>query len=500
MLHTRRRKQRGFVILLYTLMMLFIIIPMAGLAIDAGILYTIKAKLQSSVDGASLGAARSLNRGQDLNSQQSAATDTANRYYHANFPDKWMGVTPIPDPTVDWSRSTASTAVIDVTGSVNSPTWFMRILGFNTVHLVAIGEATRRDVDVMIVIDRSSSLSLSGSCPSLISGAQLFVNSFSNNRDVMGLTTFGTYFNVDFPLNADFQDSTNNGANSLASVVLPKLVCAGFTNGAAGFSTAYQALKTKGDRNALNVILFFTDGQPNTITFGPDYGTGTGPALIRKASSTCKPTAPALGFSGVLAGDVGFNIKGGIFRAKWQGSASTAYPAPGGGGDFTAAFTIQPGEHGNNGNTTNGGNCDFNTTTSTFNNDITAIPSMDSFGNSTTTTWSGGSESGFPASVNTANIGSQQDLENAGINTLDNAAQNARSDALANALPMVVYTIGLGNSGGVNDELLKRVANDPGSGVHQTAYPDGTYIYTPDTAHLASAFAAIADDIMRISK
>jgi hypothetical protein len=196
MLNTYRRQhhdERGFVLLLYSLMMLFIIIPMVGLAIDAGVLYTIKAKLQTATDGASQGAARSLNRGQDITSQQAAATDTAIRYYHANFPLNWMGVSTVNDPTVTWpTPPNPATAIIDVRGDINSPTWFMRILGFNSVHVTAISESTRRNVDVMIVIDRSSSLSLSGSCPSLISGAQLFVNSFSNNRDIMGLWTFGT--------------------------------------------------------------------------------------------------------------------------------------------------------------------------------------------------------------------------------------------------------------------------------------------------------------------
>src|SRR5579859_5589559 len=306
----RRNGERGFVMMLYTLMMLFIIIPMVGLAIDAGILYTIKAKLQSSVDGASLGAARSLNRGQDIASQQSAATDTATRYYHANFPNNWMSVTPVNDPTITWPTAPPATAIIHIVGAVDAPTWFMRILGFNSVHLTAVGEATRRNVDIMLVIDRSSSLGSgpggSNSCPALISSAQLFVNSFSNNRDVMGLTTFGTYYHTDYPLATDFQDSAHGGANSLSSVVLPQLVCAGFTNAVGGFSTAYQALKTKGDLNALNVILFFTDGQPNTVTYGPDYGVSTAPKLLRKATSGCLATT---GFSGVLAGDVGFNIK-----------------------------------------------------------------------------------------------------------------------------------------------------------------------------------------------
>ena len=61
--------ERGFVIEVWALMMFFVIVPMIGLAIDCGILFFIKSKLQTAVDGAALGAARSLNRGQDIPSQ-----------------------------------------------------------------------------------------------------------------------------------------------------------------------------------------------------------------------------------------------------------------------------------------------------------------------------------------------------------------------------------------------------------------------------------------------
>jgi hypothetical protein len=88
-------------------------------------------------------------------------------------------------------------------------------------------------------------------------------------------------------------------------------------------------------------------------------------------------------------------------------------------------------------------------------------------------------------------------VTNAGINALDNAAQQARVDALANNMPFLCYTIGLGS---VNDELLRRLANDPAAGAHQTTYPDGIYVNSPDGAHLNSAFATIASDLLRISK
>ena len=128
-----RHRERGFILILYALMMLFIIMPIVGLAIDAGILYMIKGKLQMAVDGAALGAARNLSANVSIDSQESTAGAAGIANFHANFPNNWMGVTPVNDPTVDWSQSTTSTAVVNITGTVVSPTWFMRILGFNSV-------------------------------------------------------------------------------------------------------------------------------------------------------------------------------------------------------------------------------------------------------------------------------------------------------------------------------------------------------------------------------
>src|SRR5579862_3884414 len=132
-----RRGERGFVLTLYTLMMLFVIVPMVGLAIDSGIMYMIKGKLQTAVDGAALGAARNLSANVSIANQESTAGAAGIANYHANFPSNWMGVTTVSDPTVDWSQSTASTAVVNITGTVAAPTWFMRIFGYNTLNVSA---------------------------------------------------------------------------------------------------------------------------------------------------------------------------------------------------------------------------------------------------------------------------------------------------------------------------------------------------------------------------
>jgi Flp pilus assembly protein TadG len=207
---SRRRNERGVVTLLYTLMMLFIIIPMAGLAIDAGIVYTIKTKLQSAVDGASLAAARSLNLQQSITQQNGPASTFAASVLHANFPTGWMSVNPVPDPTVTIATNAQDSTIplgevqITVAENIVAPTWFMRILGFNSVNMAASGVAIRRNVNVMLVIDRSQSLQDEGNCGTLKTDAQAFVNSFIEGQDKLGMVTFGTSFNYDFAFNTTF--------------------------------------------------------------------------------------------------------------------------------------------------------------------------------------------------------------------------------------------------------------------------------------------------------
>lgn len=455
----QRGGERGFVLFLYTLMMLFMIIPMVGLAIDVGIVYTIKAKLQAAVDGASLGAVRSLNRGQDIASQQVSANDTANRYYHANFPPDWMGVSTVNDPTVTWPTSpNPATAIIDVQGQIDAPTWFMRILGFNSVHLTAVGQATRRDVNILLILDRSGSLQTAGNCVPLRQAAAFFVNLFSNNRDRMGMYTFGTYYNYDFLFTYDFQTNLSAKLNTLA--------CVGWTNAAAAYSKGYASLKALGDLNALNVILFFTDGAPNTITFGTGDG-GSG-ALIPR-DGTCSATP--LGFSGTVGGNA---------DGVYQQTLST-YPAPA--NDQTII--------------SDNGGCSWRSSPYSLTAHVPYLPPTDAFGNSIVSSLLGGT--GFPRTVTRTGsnvvVGSTN-VTNGGINALDNAAQRARQDALAANMPFVVYTIGLGS---VDDELLKRIANDKTALATQTNYTQGKYEHS-DTLHLQDAFNAIADDIMRISR
>src|ERR1700736_2650080 len=102
-------KQDGFV-LVYMAAVLTGLLLFAGLAVDSGRAYIVKAQLTKAVDGAALGAARALNSG----NPKAAAT----RIFKANFPDQCLG-TVSADPT---TSPNFFASAVDAVSGVNTVT------------------------------------------------------------------------------------------------------------------------------------------------------------------------------------------------------------------------------------------------------------------------------------------------------------------------------------------------------------------------------------------
>jgi len=85
------------------MMLPFVLIPLVGLAIDETMMYIVKAKLQTAVDGASLAAAQSLSAGLDLSSQAAAATLAADQFIRANMTAGGHGA--FWEPTISTTRT-----------------------------------------------------------------------------------------------------------------------------------------------------------------------------------------------------------------------------------------------------------------------------------------------------------------------------------------------------------------------------------------------------------
>ena len=316
----KRRSQGGQAIILLTAMVATVLVPMVGLGIDASRGYLVRLKLSSAVDGGSLAAGRLIGTGANAAAQLANAQATATQFVNANFPAKFFGAslaTGSPnvcvDPGTDNSNpcniAGAGTSVItykvksiSISATAIMPTLFMRILGMPTVQVSSNGLAQRRDVRVVIAVDRSSSMAayytgINQTPPSIQDMLLQFVNGFSGSsdyggRDQVGLVAFGGSAILAYPARSiatDYTDYTkftppDNNFKVNASGNIPDYIAdlsAGSNTGTAeALYLAYMALRADAVTNTnlgsqLNVIVLFTDGLPNGITaYANDPGLG----------------------------------------------------------------------------------------------------------------------------------------------------------------------------------------------------------------------------------
>src|SRR5262247_650119 len=147
---SRFSNEKGMV-LVYMAGAITVLLLFSGLAVDTGRIYIVKAQLTKAIDGAALGAARNMNSGNP--------TAEATRIFNANFPAGYMGSTLTSGPTVGLTTDAATGRnIVTVSASASVPTTFMRVGNFTQVMVNASAEATRRMVDLSLVIDVSGSI------------------------------------------------------------------------------------------------------------------------------------------------------------------------------------------------------------------------------------------------------------------------------------------------------------------------------------------------------
>lgn len=165
--------------------------------------------------------------------------------------------------SVAFDESVAQTRTVTVSGSAAAPVYFMQVLGAPRTMVGASGSASRRDVNALLVLDRSGSLEAAGACDDLESAAVAFTNQFANQRDRMGMITFGGTYRVDYGLTKNFKQAPML-SNQIG--LLHPGGCNGWTGSAQALWKGYELLVALNEPGALNALVFFTDGQPNTVT------------------------------------------------------------------------------------------------------------------------------------------------------------------------------------------------------------------------------------------
>ncbi|ART83643.1 hypothetical protein CBP31_14220 [Oceanisphaera profunda] len=274
-----RKRNAGTILVLATVSMTALL-AMAGLALDVGKTYGVRAKLYAAVDAAALAAASAVAEG------EIKAKDAAEKYFAGNMPTEYLGSTfTLKRDDINISFNSKGDATIDVSATADVPTFFLPVIGKDLIGVGVNAQTVRRAVDLALVVDNTGSIGGAGDM--VTARSQEFVQKFHANYDRLALINYAYGAKVLVPFTADRgynQDAmvTSIGANFNYS---------GYTNSSEGMWAGLQAHHKLTNPASLRIIVFFTDGSPNTFSSEFSLGEVKYKGAIRSNDSKTGNTA-----------------------------------------------------------------------------------------------------------------------------------------------------------------------------------------------------------------
>ena len=160
------KSRSGTVVLVLALGTVFFM-AVLSLMVDLVYVYYVHSVLVTTVDACVLRGVRAIGRGGTEAEQQAEVTRAVQLLFQANLPDGFMGATSVtPGVPVLREGERAGTREVEFSAEVTLPAIFYRVFDDDDFRLSARARALRRDVNLMLVLDRSGSMAVAtGSNP-----------------------------------------------------------------------------------------------------------------------------------------------------------------------------------------------------------------------------------------------------------------------------------------------------------------------------------------------
>ncbi len=262
-----------------------VIIGAVGLAIDSGLGYIIRARLNSAVDAAAIAAARDVSMGATQGEQEANARIAAREFFDANYPASgFFHSTPtLGNIGIVFDHGKV---IVDIAATSVVPVTLMRVFEFEFLNVGSSAQVVRKDLDMAFVMDTTDSLLPVAA--TVRSSAKSFLDHFNPTVDRIALIHFSHGAVVDVPFKAD---QSRGFDRTTMKTRITNYSFNGFTNYSEGFWHARDQLNNKismANRSSLRVIVFFSDGSPNTFASYFAFNakpTGTGCATLVQGTS-----------------------------------------------------------------------------------------------------------------------------------------------------------------------------------------------------------------------
>lgn len=490
-------RQKGQISIIVVVSMIGLL-GLVGLAIDGGLSYVVQARLNAAVDSAAIAAARAVTNGTSEAAQTAAAQTAGNNFFNANYPDNYLMSTPAqPNIDVQFNQPTNGAVTVNVSATADKPLSLIKLLGFNDVVVASTSQTIRKDLDLIFVIDSSGSMNPVWS--TVRSNANSFLDQFSPSTDRVGL--------VHFSAGAVSDIAINTVQRGFDRTTMQSTITAMSNGGNTNYAEAlYQARKQldsipSTNRSSLRVIVFFSDGKPNTLAAsysltGSTSTTVTTEVCTGKNGKKCDSTSTTPVVKNITTCDGGVTATGGMNGFYVPDQQATKMPG--------ACASIGMTNDTTNSSTSSTVGSGKDAVTTTVTTSVTAnsttptkMPQnydLHSATDSTQTFKIVGSES-IGSGYTVGSTFNNTNVANAAINVPLEMASYLRSKGT------YIFTLGLDGNGGFDEGLLKSMANTADSGkMYNPNQPSGIYCYAKTINDLKPCFSKLASEILRISK